>query len=268
VIHGAAIVWRNARQGREKGVCAEDDGAWVIEVGQKGGRSMIDLELLDFDLQEYVSWDDDLLDHPLVRCELRSQKDIAKANEQYESKTAGITEAVNERDWMLFVCLHVRPHRPDAVVRLIKEFGVSGKQLWPVVGYVWCDTEDVRGCFDLWRDIWSMDDTDQALVMSDQERDALALLPERFEIWRGVGHKDAVCGYSWTLNREKACWYAVRFVDAERSPLLATGWIRKADVLAHFLERHEAEIVVFPENVQDIKLFPLASGEIGPRASR
>jgi hypothetical protein len=147
------------------------------------------------------------------------------ANEDFEIKTRRIGEAADERDWMLFVDLHER-HRLDAVIRLIEE-GIRAEQLWPVVGYVWCDTESVRQNFDLWRDIWSMDDTDQALVMSDQERDALALLPERFEIWRGVGHEDAVRGYSWTLNREKACWYAARYADDERLPLLAAGWIRK-----------------------------------------
>jgi hypothetical protein len=66
-----------------------------------------------------------------------------------------------------------------------------------------------------------------------------------------------VRGYSWTLNQELARWYAVRFAGDERLPLLAGGWIRKGDVLAHFVRREEAEIVVLPEHVQEIKLFPV-----------
>jgi hypothetical protein len=127
------------------------------------GRSMIDLELLNYDLQEYVCEDSNWLDHPLVRRELRSEEDIAKANEYFEMKTRGISEAVDERDWMLFVDLHERPHRLNAVLRLIED-GISVKQLWPVIGRVWCDTENVRQNFDLWRGIWSMNDTDRALV--------------------------------------------------------------------------------------------------------
>jgi hypothetical protein len=144
------------------------------------------------------------LDHPLVRRELRSKEDIAKANEEFQIKTRRIVEAVDEHNWEQFIFLHERPHRPDAVLLLIEEFGVAGKQLWPVVGEVWCDTENVRRYFDFWRNIWAMADTDRELVMSDQERDALALLPERFKIWRGVSHADAVRGYSWTLNQDLA----------------------------------------------------------------
>ena len=102
-----------------------------------------------------------------------------------------------------------------------------------------------------------MNDPDRALVMSDEERAALASLPQRFEIWRGVSNEDAVRSYSWTLNRELARRFADRFADDESLPLLAAGWITKADVLAYFLERDEAEIVVLPENVQDIKLYQL-----------
>jgi hypothetical protein len=175
----------------------------------------------------------------------------------HERKMCELAEAVKERDWEWFVWLHERPHRLDAVLRLIEEFGVSGKQLWPVVGHVWSDTESVRQNFDLWRDIWLMDDADRPMVMSDEERSALAALPQRFEIWRGVNHEDAVRGYSWTLNRERAIWYADRFADGERLPLLASGSVKKADVLSHFLRRDEVEIVVLSENVQDIRLFPL-----------
>ena len=48
---------------------------------------MIDLELLEYDLQEYVCEDGNWLDHPLVRRELRSKEDIAKANEEFQIKT-------------------------------------------------------------------------------------------------------------------------------------------------------------------------------------
>jgi hypothetical protein len=67
------------------------------------------------------------LDHPLVRRELRSKEDIAKANEEFQIKTRRIVEAVDEHNWEQFIFLHERPHRPDAVLLLIEEFGVAGK---------------------------------------------------------------------------------------------------------------------------------------------
>lgn len=77
---------------------------------------MIDLEPLEYDLQEYVCEDGNWLDHPLVRRELRSKEDIAKANEEFQIKTRRIVEAVDEHNWEQFIFLHERPHRPDAVL--------------------------------------------------------------------------------------------------------------------------------------------------------
>ena len=100
-----------------------------IALHSRAWYRMIDLELLNYDLQEYVCEDSNWLDHPLVRRELRSEEDIAKANEDFEMKTREMSEAVHERDWMLFVDLHERPHRLNAVLRLIED-GISVKQLW------------------------------------------------------------------------------------------------------------------------------------------
>ena len=65
-----------------------------IALHSRAWYRMIDLELLNYDLQEYVCEDSNWLDHPLVRRELRSEEDIAKANEDFEMKTRGISEAV------------------------------------------------------------------------------------------------------------------------------------------------------------------------------
>lgn len=47
-------------------------------------------------------------------------------------------------------------------------------------------------------------------------------------VWRGacgVSVNRARTGYSWTLNRDMACWFAVRFASPARTPLvLADRW--------------------------------------------
>ena len=45
-----------------------------IALHSRAWYRMIDLELLNYDLQEYVCEDSNWLDHPLVRRELRSEE--------------------------------------------------------------------------------------------------------------------------------------------------------------------------------------------------
>jgi hypothetical protein len=55
-------------------------------------------------------------------------------------------------------------------------------------------------------------------------------------VWRstcGMSVSEARAGYSWTLNRDMACWFAVRCADQARKPLVL-----------YMNEREEAEAVL------------------------
>jgi hypothetical protein len=79
--------------------------------------------------------------------------------------------------------------------------------------------------------------------MSEEEICFLDTLPEQIEIWRGASHKRGLAGLAWTLDREKAVWFAQRFCSESRVPLLAKGIVEKRDVLAYFENRDEREIL-------------------------
>jgi len=84
--------------------------------------------------------------------------------------------------------------------------------------------------------------------MEQEERKALAALPDRLTIYRGVHiKKGTLRGLSWTLDRERAEWFANRW--AKRRPYLVQAQVLKSDVRAHFLDRGEAEIVVLPNRL-------------------
>ena len=59
---------------------------------------------------------------------------------------------------------------------------------------------------------------------------------------------------SWTLDEEKAKWFATRF-DSDMQVVYSTT-IQKLDILAYFTERGENEIVVDPDTLKkcDIKI--------------
>lgn len=93
-------------------------------------------------------------------------------------------------------------------------------------------------------------------LMEKQELTFLRSLPDTFTVYRGCP-VNKVNGLSWTLDRDKALWFANRFNFASRMPpfdrecCVVTGTVKKTDVFAYFNSRHESEIVVAPSNVKN-----------------
>ncbi len=73
-------------------------------------------------------------------------------------------------------------------------------------------------------------------------------LPASFPIWRGGSGALAhfLSGFSWTLDRDCACWFAMRFAHRYPPPLVMKAVVKRELVLAHIESRHEDEIIVVP----------------------
>jgi hypothetical protein len=70
-----------------------------------------------------------------------------------------------------------------------------------------------------------------------------------------------VPGLSWTLNKDKALFFARRFKPPQ--PILATALLRKRDVLAYLPDRDEEEIVCLPTAVRDVRLEHISAKPLG-----
>ena len=71
-------------------------------------------------------------------------------------------------------------------------------------------------------------------------------LPETIRVWRGVSGipaNKARQGFSWTTDRNVACWFAVRMDNAGK-PLVITAQVPKRDVLYYSSDRHEQELLL------------------------
>jgi hypothetical protein len=97
--------------------------------------------------------------------------------------------------------------------------------------------------------------------MSEEDKRFFDSLPERIEVWRGTSYRRSIGGLSWTLDHEKAAWFARRFCAGSRVPLIAKGTVPKGDVLAYFGERSEQEIVSM--RVSIISITQIAHTEVG-----
>ncbi|MFZ2218221.1 MAG: hypothetical protein WAV85_05995 [Rhodoferax sp.] len=74
-----------------------------------------------------------------------------------------------------------------------------------------------------------------------------AELPEVVTVWRGssaLTFEATRARYSWTTDRDLACWFAMRFAGDNGSPLVLTADIPKRDIALFTNDRNESEAVL------------------------
>lgn len=80
-------------------------------------------------------------------------------------------------------------------------------------------------------------------------------IPGRLTVWRGTSkltRKEAAQGYSWTWERNVACWFAMRFASNNGSPLVLRAEINKSDVALFHDDRSEREVVLLHPPASEI----------------
>lgn len=183
------------------------------------------------------------LNHPLVQQIPYNPMMNALINKSYEIKMAKVEEAVAAKKWSTAIFLHERPYRLDALAKYARQ--MDDKSYWDMVGNAWTDSENIWQNLSRWRDLWEAKRPDKDLVMTEDERDVLASLPDTIPVYRGVhgqGAKKRVHnGMSWTIDRDKAVWFAERW--KKPNPMVLEGRVKKKDVHAYFAGRGETEIV-------------------------
>jgi hypothetical protein len=97
--------------------------------------------------------------------------------------------------------------------------------------------------------------------MTESERVELVGLPEPVPVFRGFSRDGGEHGFAWTLDRDRAEWFAgfhdgprIRLLygqpdGAPRSPRVAVGKVAKSYVIAYICDRQESEVLVLPETV-------------------
>ncbi len=198
------------------------------------------METLHPDLVRYVQ--NGTVHHRLVIGPVTS--DPSHINQIFRYKKDTVAKAKAKRDWSTYVFRHERPYRLPALIAAAKK-GLKEKpfEFWALVGRVWRDSENIHQHLKDWKQLWETAIEGRRACMSDEDIRIFDSLPEQIEVWRGTSHKRGVAGLSWTLDREKAVWFAQRFCSESRVPLLAKGTVEKDDVLTYLGERDEREII-------------------------
>ena len=166
-------------------------------------------------------------------------------NKLLEGKTKNDIIYREKKDAVHFVFNHERAYRFQALEEIAHDvdyWKTKKKDYWKLVGDVWVDQENIYENLDGWHDILfhgDYNDTPNAShgMMDESDRKFYKSLPSEFMIYRGGVDQYA---YSWTLDKEKAKWFANRYKnDYEVFEKKA----KKKNVIAYNNSRGEKEII-------------------------
>lgn len=179
------------------------------------------------------------INHPLVN-EIYSPEMNALYNLTFIEKTKAVKEARDAGKWPTFIFLHERPYRLQALVELVTEqdmhlaHEMATEIIVQNLADVYVDSEGTHVNREIWQELF------ERLPPADRNTNAL---PDKVILYRGTDAppgKDR--GFSWTLNKEKAKWFAERWKQ--------NGRVRALEVLRDGIklytdDRGEAECVYF-----------------------
>ena len=200
----------------------------------------LDLELADHLTEETGKrpW----IFHPLLIAEYFPEKN-AEYNEGFYSKCNARTEAELHGDWSLYVLLHEKPFRLDALWEVHPS--LTDAEYWKLLGKTYVSME-FPGQDPYLLDFFQSERRSRELLMDEAEQQFLDRLPDPIVVYRGYRGEDGKRGLSWTLSPTLASWFAHR-LDGE--PRVVRSVCEKSLVFAALLGRHEAEIVLDPTNL-------------------
>ncbi len=168
---------------------------------------------------------------------------IDHANNVYNHKKEAIDEAIKEKNINSYLWLHERAYRVESIINALNDWWKpSKKEYWELISFLWTDTENVYENKDYWEQLLFLEFSDSHLMMDEEDTKFFNELPNTITIYRG-GVDDK--GYSWTLDIEKAEWFANRFhFDYE----VFEKTINKSDAIVYLSDRNESEIIYRKED--------------------
>ena len=179
------------------------------------------------------------LRHPLVyQVPLWS---YSLANKMYAQKKKEIAVALREEQWSRFIFLHERPYRLQAFQEIQDRLTDIG--YWHLLGEVWIDTENAWQSIKTWRSLFNSKRSHSHYIMDEVEQEMYGNLPSKFTIYRGCSYENEN-GISWTLDKDKAEFFANRCSTFGRKGKVIYREIDKKNTVALLLGRNEQEIIV------------------------
>jgi hypothetical protein len=221
-----------------------------------------DPEPLSPELLACVDWQG-WIRHPYVNAPHDSEISAINAvfNQKYRSLTKSVARAKAERQWFSYLILHEAPYRLDALLEI--EVELADSEYWQLLGGVWMHTNYPSNDKPAWRRAWSKRAGPEQ-AMDEQEQVAFDSLPDLLTTTEAAAPRP-VCmvyhGHSMRMLLAGSLSYGA----VTPGPIWRRRVSRSGIVLAHFIGRKEAEIVVFPNRLRDLTFEKVAKLNVEER---
>lgn len=164
--------------------------------------------------------------------------------------------ALQMRDFFGYALSYPAPDRFQALLSIVSR--LHDDEYWPLLGKMWSVEEVIEPNKKQWLKLLQSPRPHRNTLMSEQEKAALAAMPDVIQIWRGCSHPDFARGLSWSTDKAKAEFFATYSCGgrmqamrghSDPKPTVVMATCCKGDVLAYFMERGESTVVVNPANI-------------------
>lgn len=194
-----------------------------------------------------------MIRHPRIYSVPHFEQMNAFVNLRFKFLQRMFESAHKKMDFDAMLSLTERPYRLEVFYHEISS--VCGpKKYWRILGELYTDCENIYQNAELWEELLFEEEIDgyRKNFMRSKNMKVYESLPEEMTIYRGT-QTEYWKGFSWTLDKDRAIWFASRFEHQPgRIQTLTTATVRKEFVLGYFGGRNEQEIVCHFDNVNVI----------------
>jgi hypothetical protein len=179
------------------------------------------------------------IQHPLVIGDIGMMPN-SYYNNQLMRKKERLKEFENNKEFESYLFLIEKPFRVTFFSDLVKQNKIKklSKKYWKILSSLWTGSENIFQNKDLWDDLLK-DKTNSHYFMSKKDLKFFNSLENEFIVYRGYSHWEN--GYSYTLDKERAIWFADRF---GQNGFVKERLVRKEEIFAYTNSREENEIII------------------------
>lgn len=197
-------------------------------------------EELNYELRPFVTHGIfPMIQHPFLYSVPYFDVMNAQINKMYEQKKMLIQKAKEQKNWNQFVFLYERPYRLEAFVSI--QNYLNPKEYWELLADIWIDSENVWQNKATYKKLFSKHRDYKKYFMNSKERKYFDSLPEQIVAYRGYVKGQNRRGFSYTLDKKQAEWFAKRF---DNDGAVAKIVVPKSRVLAYTNRRGEKELII------------------------
>lgn len=166
---------------------------------------------------------------------------ISQDIEKYHLWQEEFAEDIRQRKNAYSIACMIKTYYKPAFLESIKEY-LSEKDFARILADYWA----AYGIMDAPKTkfLYWFQEADKSYLMSKREQKKFNALPEKVTIYRGVNNPEYKYGFSWTLDKRMAYWFANRYESKEC--YVYECIVDKKDLICYFEIRNEKEVLIDP----------------------